>query len=192
MALPEAEQVQNEQRVLARWDRRQQALRGPKVSRVLRGIPLALWGALYVCVGLPMVCVGLIGCLSGWSPLSFGPDSSSAPWWAIALEGLVPLSLGCLVLFGMVVLTSERERRLAWKLCLWLGIAGTALLAGGVIPSLVVLFIVLGRGYLPWDLAILILFVVHEVAEVVPSGRCDGFWPQFVLPLLASSLTARQ
>ena len=92
----------------------------------------------------------------------------------------------------MVVLTSERERRLAWKLCLWLGIAGTALLAGGVIPSLVVLFIVLGRGYLPWDLAILILFVVHEVAEVVPSGRCDGFWPQFVLPLLASSLTARQ
>jgi hypothetical protein len=59
MALPEAEQAEREQRVLARWDRRQQAL---------RGLPLFLWGALYAFVGLPMVCLGLIGTLAGWQP----------------------------------------------------------------------------------------------------------------------------
>ncbi len=69
--------------------------------------PLFLWGILYVLGGLPVARLGLIGWLSGWDPLSFGPDGS-APWSGIAIEGLVPLCLGCLVLFGMVVLTVNR------------------------------------------------------------------------------------
>ncbi len=151
MSFHEAEQAEREQRVLARWDRRQ-----PKVA--LRGLPLFLWGALYVLVGLPIVCLGLIGTLAGWSPFGFGPDSGLTPWWEIALEGVLPLCLGCLVLFGMVVLTGKRERRVAWKLCLWLGIAATAFVAVAVVPQVVVLFLVLGRGYLPWDFAALLLF----------------------------------
>jgi hypothetical protein len=150
MSFRETERAEHEQRVLARWDRR------PKVA--LRGLPLFLWGALYVLVGLPVVCLGLIGTLAGWSSFGFGPDSGLMHWWEIALGGLVPLCLGCLVLFGMVVLTGKRERRVAWKLCLWLGIAASAFLAVTVIPYIVVLFIVLGRSNLPWDFATLLLF----------------------------------
>lgn len=158
MSFHEAEQAERERRTLARWESRQEALRGPKVGRVLRGLPLFVWGALYCVVGLPMVCLGLIGTLAGWSPFGFGPDSGLTPWWQIALEGLVPFCLGCLLLFGMVVLTSRRERRLAWRLCLWLGIAATALLGFWVIPYVVVSFLVLGRGYLAWDGLTLLLF----------------------------------
>ena len=171
MSLREAEQAEQEQRVLARWERRQEALRGPKVSRVLRGLPFFLWGTLYGVVGLAMVCLGLLGWLAGWSPFGFGPDSGLTPWWEIAVEGLVPLCLGCLVLFGMVVLTGRRERRLAWRLCLWIGIAATALVGFGVIPSLVVLFIVLGRGYLAWDVAMLLLFAGPPTVSVMAWRR---------------------
>ena len=70
----------------------------------------------------------------------------------------MPLCFGFLVLFGMVVLTGERERRLAWRLCLWLGIAATAFVVVTVIPGVVILFIVLGRGDVPWDFGTLLLF----------------------------------
>jgi uncharacterized membrane protein YhaH (DUF805 family) len=61
-----------------------------------------------------------------------------------------------LAVAGTVVLMGKRERRLAWKLCLWLGIAATTLLTVLTIPILV-----LGSGWvgLPEALAIWLLLV---------------------------------
>lgn len=171
MSRSESEQVEQEQRVLARWERRQEALRGRRAGRLLRGLPLFLWGAGYSAVGLAMVSVGLTGSLAGWSPFSFGPDSGYTPWWSIGVEGTVPLCLGCLVLFAMVVLTSRRERRLAWRLCLWLGVAATALLGVFVIPYIVVGFLTLGWGYLLWDVATLLLFAGPPTVSVMAWRR---------------------
>ncbi len=110
-------QMRREQRSLARQDRLQ-----ARTKRALRSLPLLLWGALYACVGLLAVGLGLAGWLAGWSPFGFGPDSPLTPWSEIALNGLIPLCLGCVIMVAAVVLTGAHEHRATWKVLL--GISG--------------------------------------------------------------------
>jgi NADH:ubiquinone oxidoreductase subunit K len=118
---------------------------------------------LYALIGAIVTSLGVVGWVRHWSDFGLGSGGASTSWWQIALEGLVAVLLGAVVLLGAALLAGGRRGRTTRRLLLF-ACLGLALV---LIASIIALV-----AFVPssWTVVALI-FAAFPLVVVLGGGR---------------------